>query len=60
MCVQKKEKTMKIGRPPLDNPKLERIFIRVTKEQKDRLQQMATERGQTVSELLLKSVGLIK
>lgn len=49
---------MKKGRPPLDDPKLERIFIRVTKEQKDRLQQMAAERGQTVSEFILKSVGI--
>lgn len=51
---------MRTGRPLSDNPKVERVYIRVTKEQKDRLQQMAAERGQTVSELLLKSVGLIK
>lgn len=48
----------KMGRPPIENAKNERIAIRVTPEQKKILQDLAKEKGLTVSELVLKALKI--
>ena len=50
----------KMGRPPIENAKNERIAIRVTSEQKNAIQILAEKKGLTVSELILKTFKLIK
>lgn len=40
--------------------KTERIFVRLTKEQKEALQRKAEEKNLTVSEYVLKKLGLEK
>lgn len=40
--------------------KTERIFVRLTKEQKEELQRKAEEKNLTVSEYVLKKLGLEK
>lgn len=40
--------------------KTERIFVRLTKEQKEELQRKAEEKNLTISEYVLKKLGLEK
>ena len=46
----------RIGRPPSDNPKTERLFIRVTPAEKTEIQAAAKEYGFTLLELLKKGI----
>ena len=46
----------RIGRPPPDNPKTERLFIRVTPAEKTEIQAAAKEYGFTLLELLKKGI----
>lgn len=46
-------KSTKKGRPFMENPKVEQIHIRVTKEQKEKIVNLAKEKGMSVSELIL-------
>lgn len=40
------------GRPPIDNPKSERLYIRVTPEEKAEIQTITKETGLTLLELI--------
>lgn len=43
----------KMGRPPIENAKTERLVVRVTPKEKKFFQDLAKEKGLTVSELIL-------
>lgn len=47
--------TPRRGRPPLDNPRSERVFLRVTAAEAERLRELAESRGQTLSDYLRES-----
>ena len=50
----------KIGRPKVDNPKSERLYIRVTPEEKVQIYKFAKENGFTLLELLYKGIESVK
>lgn len=50
----------KMGRPKLDNPKSERLYIRVTPEEKVRIYNFAKENGYTLLELLYRGIESVK
>ena len=48
------------GRPRIDNPKTERLFIRVTPEEKERIQSFAKEHGCSLLELIKRGIEALK
>lgn len=58
MCAQKGGGNVK--KEERASNKTERIFVRLTKEQKEELQRKAEEKNLTVSEYVLKKLGLEK
>lgn len=50
----------KIGRPKLDNPKAERLYIRVTPEEKLQIYEFARKNGYTLLELLKRGIESVK
>ncbi len=48
------------GRPPIENPKSERLFIRVTPEEKREIHQFSKESGYSLLELLRKGMDVAK
>lgn len=54
MCGQKggEEMSPRMGRPPSDNPKTERLFIRVTPNEKKEIQEFAKKSGYGLLEIL--------
>lgn len=49
-----------IGRPRVKNPKTERLFIRVTPEDKKAIQDFTKKSGLTLLELLKKGIEAVK
>lgn len=45
-----------MGRPPIENPKSERLFIRVTPQEKKEIQAFCKESGYSMLELLRKGI----
>ena len=41
-----------LGRPPIDNPKSERLYIRVTPDEKAEMQAITKETGLTLLDLI--------
>lgn len=50
----------KTGRPKSDNPKSQRLFIRVTPEEKTEIHEFAKKHGYTLLELLKKGIESVK
>ncbi len=50
----------KKGRPKLDNPKNERIYIRVTKEEKEEIMNFSNKSGYTILDLIKKGIEKVK
>ena len=48
----------KMGRPLAENPKNDQVRIRMTKAQKEKLLRMAKEMNMSMSELILRSLGI--
>ena len=48
------------GRPPTDNPKSERFFIRVTPQEKEEIYDFARSSGYSLLELLKKGIEAVK
>lgn len=48
------------GRPHAENPKTERLFIRVTPEEKSEIQDFSKRSGLSLLELLRKGIEAIK
>lgn len=48
------------GRPRIDNPKTERLFIRVTPEEKEKIQTFAKEHGCSLLELIKRGIDALK
>jgi hypothetical protein len=54
------EKMSPAGRPPKDNPKNERIYIRVTKEEKEKIQKFTKEYDCTCLDLIFKGIESVE
>lgn len=54
----------KVGRPKLENPRTERVYLRLTPEQKEELYSYAAEHGRSVTDTLMyafwEKIGKIK
>lgn len=50
----------KTGRPPKENPKSARIYIRVTEEEKESIMKDAHNAGLSLLELLKKGIEAVK
>lgn len=50
----------KIGRPPIQNARTERMHFRVTKEEKEELKLLAQKKGLTITELILQGIEKMK
>lgn len=48
------------GRPPVDNPKSERLFIRVTPQEKAEIFAFAASSGYSLLELLKKGIKAVQ
>ena len=48
------------GRPRIENPKTERLFIRVTPKEKEEIHTFAKESGNTLLELIYKGIETAK
>lgn len=48
------------GRPPISNPKSERLFIRVTPDEKKEIQEFSKETGHGLLELLKIGIEAVK
>lgn len=48
------------GRPKIDNPKTERLFIRVTPQEKEEIHAFARETGNTLLDLIYKGIESVK
>ena len=48
------------GRPPIENPKSERFFIRVTPQEKEEIFAFARSAGYSLLELLKKGIEAVK
>lgn len=48
------------GRPPIDDPKTERLFIRVTPKEKQEIQSFAKSNGFSLLELIKKGIEAVK
>ncbi|EDP10932.1 hypothetical protein EUBDOL_01531 [Amedibacillus dolichus DSM 3991] len=64
MSNEKERRTMsdkkKVGRPPIDNARTERMAFRVTKEEKEELKTLAQKKGLTITELILQGIEKMK
>jgi len=62
MCDQKGGLKMSpvTGRPKSDNPKSQRLFIRVTPQEKEEIYSFARASGYTLLELLKKGIESVK
>lgn len=49
----------KLGRPPSDNPMTDRIFIRVSKETQEKLEQCTRELNATRSDVVRKGIDMV-
>lgn len=52
--------TKRMGRPPIENPKSERLFIRVTSEEKKEIQDFVQESGYSLLELIRMGIQAAK
>lgn len=52
--------TLPQGRPRIDNPKTERLFIRVTPQEKEEIHFFAKRTGYTLLELIYKGIDAVK
>ena len=48
------------GRPPIENPKTERLFIRVTPQEKEEIQGFAKKKGYSLLALIKKGIEAVK
>lgn len=48
------------GRPRIDNPKTERLFIRVTPQEKKEIQKFTKETGYTLLSLIRKGMDAVQ
>lgn len=48
------------GRPRIDNPKSERLFIRVTPQEKEEIYTFSKETGNTLLDLIYKGIEAAK
>lgn len=48
------------GRPHIDNPKSERLYIRVTPDEKAEIQTIAKETGLTLLDLIREGIKAVK
>lgn len=48
------------GRPRIENPKTERLFIRVTPEEKDEIHSFAKENEKTLLQLIYAGIESVK
>ena len=48
------------GRPPSENPKTERLFIRVTKRDKEEIQEFSRQSGYSLLELIKFGIEAVK
>ena len=49
-----------LGRPKIDNPKTERLFIRVTPKEKAEIQEFTRKSGYSLLELIRKGIESVK
>lgn len=50
----------KMGRPPIENPKTERIYIRVTADEKSEIMAFCNEKKLTCLELIREGIKAIR
>lgn len=50
----------KMGRPISDNPKTERLFIRVTPDEKEKIYELCRRKGVTVLDLIRVGMEAVK
>ena len=50
----------KMGRPKSDNPMNERLYVRVTKEEKEKIMKITSEYGYSVLELIRLGIDKIE
>lgn len=50
----------RMGRPPVQNARTERMHFRVTPEEKKKLKELAEKKGLTITELILKGIEKMK
>ncbi len=50
----------KMGRPPIENARTERVHFRVTKQEKEELKELAKEKGLSITELVLEGIKKMK
>ncbi|MCR0180979.1 CopG family transcriptional regulator [[Clostridium] innocuum] len=50
----------KMGRPPIENARTERMHFRVTKDEKQTLKELAQKKGLTITELILAGIEKMK
>ncbi len=48
------------GRPPIENPKTERLFIRVTPQEKAEIQSFTKKTGYSMLELIRKGIEAVR
>jgi len=48
------------GRPPIENPKTERLFIRVTPQEKSEIQGFSKKTGYSLLALIKKGIEAVK
>lgn len=48
------------GRPKTDNPMTERLYVRVTKEEKDEIMHFSSENGYSILELIRLGIEKVK
>lgn len=65
MCRHKIWKEVKVpnkkmGRPKVNNPRTERLFLRVTKAEKEEIFEKAEKNKTTVTELILSAIKKVK
>lgn len=48
------------GRPPIDNPKSERLFIRVTQQEKNEIQEFSKNSGYSLLDLIKIGIKSLK
>lgn len=46
----------KIGRPPVKDPRTERLHFRVTVKEKEEIKKIAKRKGLTITELILEGI----
>ena len=48
------------GRPKVDNPMNERLYVRVSKQEKDEIMKFSSERGYSILELIRAGIEKLK